>query len=107
MSTTSSIQQRRGLSYHSDPCISRIDSCTRSPSALFLLDCTGRNPERYVALQQVLGGVRLFYSYKLIYLLVRVPRVQHIMQDVMLENYSRMLARGNDKSIGKLVGILQ
>ncbi|OLP85370.1 hypothetical protein AK812_SmicGene33621 [Symbiodinium microadriaticum] len=27
--------------------------------------------------------------------------------DVMLENYSRMLARGNDKSIGKLVGILQ
>jgi len=25
--------------------------------------------------------------------------------DVMLENYSRMLARGNDKSIGKLVGI--
>ena len=60
-----------------------------------------------MALQQVLGGVRLFYSYKLIYLLVRVPRVQHIMQDVMLENYSRMLARGNDKSIGKLVGILQ
>eukprot|EP00439_Symbiodinium_sp_Y106_P043308 s1013_g5.t1 len=27
--------------------------------------------------------------------------------DVMLENYSRMLARGNDKSIGKLVGIQQ